>query len=605
MPFVTAADVQDKTYDYVIVGGGTSGLALATRLSEDSIVSVLVLEAGPQNLKDAKIDMPGQFAQVLGNPQYDWGFMTTKQKHSNDKQYAWGRGFGLGGSSAINFYCWIKPPAADIDAFEKLGNPGWNWTEYQKYSRKVENFHPPSKEQTDLYPHTYDEKLRGTSGPIHVTIPANVHTIDTIVQKTLVNKGLKAIEDPYGGDITGTWIASANLDPESWSRSYSATGYLLPNLKRHNLTVVTDAYVSRVLFEDAIGQDLEASGVEFTHGDKSYVVKARKEVIVSAGAINSPKVLELSGIGQPEVLSRIGVDVKLNLPGVGENVQEHTFVGVGYELDPNTHHESYDRMFDPVYAEEAKKLYIQRKGMHRVGITSFAYFPLSAADAAAASNMVQQLDEEIKSQKASSSLKPGLAEQLEIQLEILKDDTLPDIEIVAFPGLFTGITAPEPGRSYVTMLCVLNHPISRGTIHAKSKDPKEHPEIDAHYFEHDADLENLVQQIKFVRSLSDVEPWKSGIVREVDPGPKCETDEDIRNYIKNHLSTTWHTVGSCSMLPRNKGGVVDPRLKVYGTKNLRVVDLSIIPLHIAAHTQVTAYTIAEKAADLIKADFRV
>jgi choline dehydrogenase-like flavoprotein len=218
-----------------------------------------------------------------------------------------------------------------------------------------------------------------------------------------------------------------------------------------------------------------------------------------------------------------------------------------------------------------------------------------------ASIIINKTEAEIKERQEKGLLPPGLAEQFALQISTLRDDRLPDFEIVAFPGFFTAISKPEAGKRYVTMLPMVNHPFSRGSIHARSTDPSVHPEIDPHYFESDIDLELLVQQIKYLRTLSDVEPWKSGIVREIDPGPNCQSDGDIRDYIKNNLSSTWHTVGSCSMLPREKQGVVDPNLKVYGTKNLRVADISILPLHIAAHTQATAYVIGEKAADLIKA----
>ncbi|KAF8153936.1 GMC oxidoreductase [Crassisporium funariophilum] len=601
MPIVGITDVSQKSFDYVVVGGGTAGLTLATRLSEDPSLSILVLEAGEANLDDPKIVMPGQFAQTFMNPKYDWGFMTTKQKHSNDQQKLWARGKGLGGSSGMNFYCWVKPPAADIDAFEKLGNPGWNWADYQKYSMKSETFHAPSKEITDLYPHTFDLSLRGTSGPIQTTIPSHISTVDAIYQQTVVNKGLKTIKDPYGGDITGTWMASVNLDPKDWSRSYSASAYLRPNLTRKNLTVLTEAFVTRVLFGDTTdSQDLTATGVEFLYNDKVYAVKANKEVVLSAGAIKDPQILELSGIGRADILSKIGVDLKLELPGVGENVQEHHFFGISFELNPNTPHETFDLMADPTYAEEAKRLYALGKGLQRTAIASFSYFPVSAANPKDTPAIIDKLEEEVKARDAKGELPAGLKEQLDIQIAVLRDDTLPDCEIAAFPGFFTSSSKPEPGKSYITILPMVNHPISRGTIHAVSKDAKDHPEMDPHYFECDTDLEIMVQQFKFARSFADVEPWKSAVVREVDPGPLVQSDEEIRDYIKNTHSSTWHTAGSCSMLPRNKLGVVDPQLKVYGTTNLRIVDISIIPLHIAAHTQATAYVIGEKAADIIK-----
>ncbi|KAJ6562868.1 GMC oxidoreductase [Mycena vulgaris] len=583
-------DVSGKRFDYVVVGAGTAGLALASRLSEDPSATVLVIEAGEANTGDPKIMVPAQFGQTLMDPKYDWAFSTEPQRFSNDKEFIWGRGKGLGGSAGLNFYAWIKPPAGDIDAIEKLGNPEWNWKEYQKYSQRSEMFHPPAPEQMELYPHTYEASFHGTSGPIHTIIPFHFPTIDALFQQTLVNKGLKSIKDPYGGDITGTWIASATLDPSTWTRSYAATGYLLPAQDRPNLTVLTEATVARVVFDDAInGQSLTATGVEFVHGGRTFHVNVNREVILSAGAIQSPKILELSGVGRAEVLRKIGVDVKIELDGVGENVQDHTFLGVSYELAGSP--ETCDRLRDPVYAAEATKLYAEGRGPQRLGITSFAYFPLSAATPEAPA----LIDRAVEDLKASGPFPPGLREQLDLQIACLRDDSAPDIELIAWPGVFVGQVVRVVLRCF-TVLGFLNHPLSRGTIHAKSADPLDKPSIDPRYFENDFDLEILVQHIKYIRSMIHTEPFKSGVVREMDPGPECVTDDDIREYIKNHHGTAYHTVGSCSMLPREKQGVVDPELKVYGTNNLRVVDIGIIPIHIAAHTQATAYMIAEKGA---------
>ncbi|KDQ52343.1 GMC oxidoreductase [Jaapia argillacea MUCL 33604] len=592
-------EIVDKTFDYVICGGGTAGLTLASRLSQDPSLTVLVLEAGLPNIDDPKIVLPAQFGATFGDPKFDWWFKTVPQKHSKDKEYFWSRGKGLGGSSCMNFYAWSKPPKGDVDAIEKLGNPGWNWDDYAMYTKRSETFHPPTPTQSTLYPHTFEPTNRGTSGPIQTTIPHLVHTIDELFQETMVNRGLKTVRDPYGGDITGTWIASANLDPKTWTRSYATTAYYLPYKDRPNFKVLTEAVVARVLFADApAGVELTATGVEFIHGGKMFVVNASKEVILSAGTIKSPQILELSGIGTKSVLDKIGVKQKVELP-VGENVQDHTFLGVSFELDAKTGHETYDLMRDPGYVAEQLKLHKELKGMYRLGITSFAYFPLSLANPSATPTLIASVERGITQAKRNPNLPPGLAEQWDIQLETLKDDTLPDLEIIAFPGFFTTVSRPEEGKRYVTVLMVLNHPFSRGSVHAKSNDPLDQPAIDPNYFENDFDLENLVQHVKFIKSMADTEPWKSGIVREVDPGPECTTDQQIREFIYDTHGTCWHTIGSCSMLPREKNGVVDPNLKVYGTTNLRVVDISIVPIHIAAHTHATAYVIGEKAADII------
>ncbi|EIM84584.1 GMC oxidoreductase [Stereum hirsutum FP-91666 SS1] len=598
------AAVADKTFDYVIAGGGTAGLTLANRLTEDPSISVVVLEAGEPNVGDSKIVVPGQFGATFGDPKYDWWFPTTKQKYSKDRVFNWARGKGLGGSSCMNFYAWSKPPAGDVDAIEKLGNPGWNWKSYFEYTKRSETFHKASNEQLAAYPHTVDPDHRGTNGPIQTTVPHAVATIDALFQETMVKKGIKAIKDPYGGDITGTWMAAANLDPKTWTRSYAVTAYYLPAKDRKNLTVLTGATASRVLFSDKVdGKDLTATGVEFLFGSKPYTVHASKEVILSAGTIKSPQILELSGVGRSEVLSSLGIDVKIDLPGVGENVSDHVYLGASYELDGQTAHETYDRMRDPAYAAEAFALRAKGQGMARIGITSFAYIPISAATSSQETKrLYEKAEADVEKQKKAlgDKIPPSLEEQLKLQLKTLKDDTLPDLEFIAFPGFFTTETAPESGKSYVTILIVLNHPFSRGTIHAVSRNPMDQPEIDPHYFENDSDLENLVQHIKFIKSMENTEPWKSGTVKALDPAPNCTTDPEIREYILNNHGTCWHTIGSCSMLPREKHGVVDPKLKVYGTTNLRVVDISVIPIHIAAHTHATAYVIGEKAADIIR-----
>ncbi|KAJ7230526.1 GMC oxidoreductase [Mycena pura] len=578
-------DVADNSFDYVICGGGTAGLTLAARLTENPSITVAVLEAGEHNIGESLIDVPGQFGQTFGNPKFDWCFPTTPQKHSLNKS-------------------WTKPPARDVNAIEALGNPGWNWEEYSKYTRISETFHVAAKEQSDLYPHTHDPAFRGNSGPIQVTAPHSVYTVDRLFQETLVKKGLKPILDPYGGDINGAWMASANLDPKSWTRSYAATAYYLPNRERKNLVVLTEATVGRVLFADAAsGKDLTATGVEFIHGGKTLKVHARREVILSAGAIKSPQILELSGIGRKEILEKIGVECKVSsqchinvFNGFTQRIDSSMMLGISYELNPNDAHETYDLMRDPKFAAEAKTLYSELKGMHRIGITSFAYFPLTSATPEAPA-LIQKAAESVEALKKSGKLEPGQADILDKQIEGLKDDAVPDLEILAFPGYFTTVTAPQAGKSYVTVLMVLNHPLSHGTIHATSNDPLAHPAIDPAYFENDNDLENLVQHIKYIRSMTEVEPWKSGVVCEVDPGPNCETDEDIRKYIYDCHGTCWHTVGSTSMLPLDKQGVVSPELKVYGTTNLRVVDVGIIPIHLATHTHGSSSVFA--TADLI------
>ncbi|KAG6828989.1 hypothetical protein H0H92_006061 [Tricholoma furcatifolium] len=586
------ADVLGKTYDFIIVGGGTAGLTLAARLSENPSINIIVLEAGDNTIGEPLTSIPASFGQPLGNPRYDWAFMTSKQKYSNNKEFVWPRGKGLGGSSCINFLAWMLPPSIDIDAFEKLGNPGWNWDDFYVYANKVETFHPPGKEVTDLFPHTYGDD-RGASGYVQTTIPPSFHTIDILMREAFVNSGLEVVDDPYKGHINGTWITSSTINPQDWTRSNAAKAYLVPAQDRPNLTVLTQALVSRILFEadnaNLNGDDLVATGVEFLHQENKYTVIAKKEVILSAGTIKDPQILEMSGIGCPDVLSTIGIETRINLPGVGENLQEHHFCCVSYELGPPGKYETMDALLKPENAQAAAQLYAEGKGPLRKGYTSLAFIPSTSIKAQGVENLAQKIEQDIEDWKNIPDIAPGLREQLNVQLETLQSKDSPELEVAAFPHLLSTTLKADPDKPYITLASIIVHPLSRGTIHARSNDPQTYPEIDPHYFERDSDLEILVQGIKYLRSMASAEPLKSAIVgEELQPGPQCQTDEELRDAL-----------GTCSMLPRDQQGVVDSQLKVYGTKNLRVADISIFPLQIAAHTQCMAYVVGEKAASLI------
>ncbi|KAH9927654.1 GMC oxidoreductase [Fomitopsis serialis] len=553
------SDVMDRVFDYVIVGGGTAGLTIAARLLETTDSTVLVLEAGAPNLDDPKILLGGGFGSTFGDAKYDWGFLTTPQKHCNDRRMLWSRGKGLGGSSAMNFYAWMKPPAADVDAWEELGNPGWNWKAYMKYTLRAEEFTAASEEQLKAYAYTHNIECRGQSGPIKTTVPLASLQINQFFLEAAQKQGLPLLQDGYGGHTTGCWQGSANLDRKSkWTRSYAATAHYLPHKDNPKFTVLTEAVCARVLFNDAMDDgNLVSTGVEFVHDGVTYKAHARKEVVLAAGALKSPQLLELSGIGRRDILEKIGVPVQLELPGVGENLQDHTYVGVSYELDPRVSHKTVDLLRDPEFAKEQVNLQdLDKENVYRLGITAFGYVP-------------------IEEKKESGTLPPGLAEQWDIQLRVLKDATLPDVEVIGFPGWLTFLSQPEPGKCYVSDYTLRDTtPIFQGHRH----------------------LDIFVENLKFARRLADTEPFKSGVIREVDPGAAARTDEEIKEYIRKCCNTCYHACGSCSMLPREKHGVVDTKLKVYGTKNLRVADMSIVPLEVAAHTQATAYCVGELSA---------
>lgn len=592
-------DVSNHFFDYVICGGGTAGLTLAARLSEDPNVSVLVLEAGGTNIDDPAILRPASWASHFANDAYTWTYQTTKQRNTGDTQHTWQRGKGLGGSSSINFMCWTKPHANDIDDLEKLGNPGWNWKNYEKYLSRTEGFLAPNFDVQKRNNMCFDSWRMGRNGPLKITYPGTIDEAESRILQTLINAGLPSAPLPLSGDPTGVFLAPNTYDPASHTRSYATTAFYTPNKGRENLAVLVDAAVDYVRTERTKSGKLSAVGVEFEHGGKKCTVNARKEVILSAGSLKSPQILELSGIGSKEVLAKAGVPLKLELPGVGENSQEHTFIGVSFELRDDVDFDTVDLLRDPVFAAQHLELHSLGSGIFTKGIVGFAFVPLSMLSDKSG-DIYKAAEEKIV--RNADKYPPGLLEQYKIQLERLRTDA-PGCEIISFPGHLSAPCQPENGKRYLTLLVAMNHCFSRGTVHSTSSNPRKEPEFDPHYLEEEVDLDIWCETTKFVRGLSQVSPLKDMIVKEVNPGPAVEDDGQLREWIKTYFGTTWHTAGTCSMLPQPKGGVVDPALKVYGTNNIRVVDLSVVPLHFGAHPQATVYAIAEQAADIIKGTF--
>ncbi|OCH94556.1 alcohol oxidase [Obba rivulosa] len=594
-------EVADKSFDYVICGEvTTAGLTLAARLSEDPDVTVLVLEAGLANLNDPELLRPCSYGVHFGQPGYTWPHMTTKQRHCMDLEYAWFRGKGLGGSSSINFMGWGKPPTQEIDDIERLGNPGWNWANYQRFLSRTEGFVPPTETVKEQFGLNVDDWKLSINGPLKVSFPGSMSKENMVLHETFLNAGIPLAKHPLDGDPNGAMFGPNNYDPITHTRSYAATAFLLPNMGRSNLTVLVEATVKRVMSDMAENGQYTATGVEFIYASGSHIANANREVIISSGALKSPQILELSGFGKREVLEKISIPVKADLPGVGENVQEHLLVLMNFEVKDDADFNTPDELRDPLLATRHRELHVSGLGWHTTGIVNYAFLPLKAISSRADDIIASFRD---KLQKNGWNYPPGLLEQYRIQLERLETGA-PELEIISYPGISGGTNPPEPGKRYVTCNAAINSCFSRGTIHATSDNTEEDPTFDPHYFEEEIDMEIVFEFVKFVRGLAHVTPLKDLVVGERNPGPDVQTDDELCEYIKTNLSTVWHTASSCSMLPREKRGVVDSHLKVYSTNNLRVVDLSILPLHVSAHTQATVYAIAEQAADIIKSNFQ-
>ncbi|KAE9408774.1 alcohol oxidase [Gymnopus androsaceus JB14] len=594
MPLVSVDEVAGYNFDFILIGGGTAGLTLASRLSENAEWSILVLEAGNAHLDDHPlISRPSQYGLQFANPEYDWAFKTVPQKFSNNLEYLWSRGKGLGGSSAMNFSVWTLPPKEDIDNWEKLGNPGWNWDNFEKYSRKAVTYVPLELEKGGSEPVSVEaafsvwdaSKARG-DGPIFITHPRQILDVDLKLyqaSETFLNMGLPKSRAPYHGDCNGTYLNLNNVHPTLHSRTYSIDAIQIRPLGK-----------TKPIYFDSVDGDLEASGVEFYHGPEKKLYQAS----AAEGSNCFSWILELSGIGRPEVLTKLGVKVKVPLDGVGENVQEHIWTGCSFKLKDDYEHDTYDILKDPVQLEKHMGLYSKGQGLFSTGIVTMAGMPLRTITSDA-EKLYAAEEARIRQDIQEGKYPPGLAEQYEIQLQYANKGAL-DCELLGVAGnSVTGRNPPLPGKKYYSIGAFLNHNFSRGTIHCLSSDPHEPPAIDPHYFERDIDLQIFIKTIRYVREITKKAPLKDILSddpasMELNPGAEIQTDEQIANWLKQCLSTTWHTTGSLSMLPKDKNGVVDPTLKVYGTKNIRVVDVSIIPLQFAAHTQATAYIIAEQ-----------
>jgi choline dehydrogenase-like flavoprotein len=389
------------------------------------------------------------------------------------------------------------------------------------------------------------------------------------------------------------------VHPESGTRVSSASAYYLPNKSRKNLTVITHAHATKVTFKknDAKGGLAEAEGVEFSQNGSLRTVKAKREVIVSSGAFQTPQVLELSGIGSRKILEDHGIPVVVDLPGVGSNLQDHIWFPLIVELDKNQ--STFDDLTNPEKLKEEFEIYAKtKKGMlAESAVSGFVFAPVSLfTDKEKIMETVSKFDVD-----SLSGLSAGVRKGLEIQKEWIGRDDNPSLEIVFGQFLFPPPAPGQEGKKFFTMVVALMHPFARGSVHITSTDPLAKPAVDNCFLQNPIDIQICVENLKFARKICNAEPLNSIKVKEVVPGEAVQSDEQIEKYVRDSFQSVYHPMGTAAMLPREDGGVVDPELKVYGTKNLRVVDMSIFPIQIAAHPQSTLYAVAEKAADIIKA----
>ncbi|HDS1809400.1 MULTISPECIES: GMC family oxidoreductase [Pseudomonas] len=529
-------------YDYVIVGAGSAGCVLANRLSANGKYTVCLLEAGPPD-RYPWIHIPIGYGKTMFHKTYNWGFETEPDQNLNGRQIYQPRGRTLGGSSSINGLIYIRGQSRDYDEWATLGNPDWSWERCLPYFRRLEH--------NDLGA----SSTRGEGGPMWATtVPGPNKLVDAFISASQAC-GVPRVADFNDGKQEG--VGYFQLSTKNGFRCSTASGYLKPARGRPNLTVETDAQVTRVLMHGK-----RAIGVLFQQNGKCQELQARKEVLLCAGAIQTPQLLQLSGIGATELLTRYQVPVVHHLPGVGENLQDHLQVRLMYEVsEPITTNDTLKSLSGQ--AKMGLQWLLNRSGPLAVGINMGGMFCRSLPD----------------------------------------ENPTPDTQF-HFATLSAdhaaGKVHPFSGCTY--SVCQLR-PEARGYVRIKSSDPFDAPAIQANYLSTETDKRTTVAAVKFARKVAASAPMNSLMKREFKPGPEVRTDDEILEFCRNHASTIFHPAGTAKMGPEDDPlAVVDQRLRVHGLQGIRVVDCSIMPTLVSGNTNIPTVMIAEKAADYILQD---
>ncbi|KAJ7605453.1 alcohol oxidase [Mycena polygramma] len=589
------------SFDFVVVGGGTSGLVVASRLAENPDIRVGVIEAGKYRPHDPNIDVP-QGSGYLGNPDYDWLMRSVPQRGANNRSIPLARGKLVGGSSGINAMVWQRGAREDYDAWSQtIGNDkSWSFDGLLPYFKKTENWTPP----TLLFPHQIVtpalEGAHGHGGAIQITY-ANYFTDVDIPCVTAANQlGLGLNENPDGGNSTGFPLVARSVSPTTGARSYAAPGYFTPNLLKSNLVLLTEAQVTKVNFDKDSG-NIKASGVEFLVGDEIYFVEARKEVILAAGSLKTPQLLELSGVGNAKLLSSLGMSSILDLPQVGENLQDHPVCIT--EFGVREGFTTLDQLrFNATFATEAQEQYnTSHTGPLTYTPSIYGVVPLQdIVNASRARSILGELDNQI----SSMHLTPLQKVQYKFQQNLVAEGKVGTVGFTVVP--VGGIAAPpQPNSSYVSIVAVAMHPFSRGSVHISSRNATQTPAIDVGYLNFDFDADLMVEGLKFNRKWSETAPFSALVQDPIVPAANISSDEDVKSFLRSTVLSHNHALGSTVMAPKALGGVVDSNLKVYGIRNVRVVDAGIIPMMVTGTISSTVYAVAEKAADIIKAEWKL
>jgi choline dehydrogenase-like flavoprotein len=529
------------------------------------------------------------------------------QPDAGNKVYSMPRGKLLGGSSGINYLMYVRGSRGDYDGWESMGNANWGWKGLAPYFKKHQTLDKtPSKSSNPKFtPAAGGDEYHGTSGPIHTSFNDWYSPFEEDFVKAALDVSGKedTLHDAWSGDHMGFYssLGAVNRSDDKGSRSYAATGYLRPNLGRPNLKVLTEAQATKILGIDSG----TANGVEFVHKGKTYKVEASKEVVLSTGVIQTPQLLELSGIGDPEVLQNAGVQCLVENKGVGANFQDHVLGGLLFDLKPGI--ASLDDMHNPEFAKAQQEVYekthdgpLSSPGM-MMGFVSYASLVSE-----------RQLNETLDEIKKVSTAKTKFEKaQEKVIVDQLSDPTFANLQtfcIMCRLDVGKGsdqtqfFSAPPEGITQVSLLMCLEHPLSRGTVHITTSDPLDPPRIDPGYFRNPVDLKILAAGMGWMDRVAKHPLIAPQLARRELPPEKysLDTEEGRMEYVRNHVSTQYHLIGTAAM-----GDVVSDRLLVKGVKGLRVVDASVFPGHVSGNIMSSTYAVAEKGADLIKEDWGI
>jgi len=532
--------MRPEHYDFIVVGAGSAGCVVANRLSADPEVRVLLLEAGPRDTSPW-IHIPVGYYKGIANPAIGWGYETDPVPGSNNRRISWPRGKVLGGSSSINGLIYIRGQAQDFDHWRQLGNSGWDWDNVKPYFIRSEG----RDRGADDY--------HGGDGPLGVSDVHRDELCDAYIEAA-TQAGIPHNDDFNGARQEG--VGYFQLTTRRGRRSSTAVSYLKPIRNRDNLRVVTGALATRIVFEGR-----RAAGIDYQHNGEISSAIARREIVLSGGAINSPQLLQLSGVGPAALLKSLGIEVLADVPGIGNSLQDHYQARNVYECTrPLT-------VNDEVRSPLRKVAAALRWALFRTG-------PL-----------------------AIGAGHVGLFARTRPELET------PDVQFH-----FIRFSADGPGgklhdfSGFTVSVCQLR-PESRGSIHIRSANPQERPAIQPNYLDTQGDRDTMVAGMRLARKIIEIPVMKAYVRREVLPGSNVNSDQEMLEYIRDYGSTIFHPTSTCRM-GQDDMAVVDERLRVRGLEGLRVADASVMPTVVSGNTNATCIMIGEKAADMILRDAR-